>query len=186
MRIFKQIFIIFWETIKIVAIALMIVLPIRAYVFQPFFIRGSSMEPDFHNNDYLIVDEISYKFTNPKRGDVIVFKYPNNPSQRYIKRIIGLPGETIKIKDGHILITHGSEIFTLDERSYSVPNVKTLGNQQVDIDSDSYFVLGDNRKPSASYDSRSWGLLPKENIIGKAVLRLWPVEASAKIVEPEY
>ena len=85
-----------------------------------------------------------------------------------------------------MLIKQGSEIFTLDEKSYSVPDIKTLGNHQVEIDQESYFVLGDNRKPSASYDSRSWGLLPRENIIGKAVLRLWPIEASAKIIEPEY
>ena len=89
-----------WEIIKIVIIALAIVVPIRYFLFQPFFVKGESMEPNFQNGDYLIVDELSYRLREPERGEVIVFKYPRNISQRYIKRIIGLPGEAVEIKDG--------------------------------------------------------------------------------------
>jgi len=89
-----------WEIAKIVIIALLIVIPIRYFIFQPFFVKGQSMEPTFENGDYLIIDEISYRFRAPQRGEVIVFKYPENPSQRYIKRIVGLPRETIEINDG--------------------------------------------------------------------------------------
>ncbi len=90
--------------IQVVILAAVIVIPIRYFVFQPFFVKGQSMEPNFENGDYLIIDEISYRLREPQRGEAIVFKYPKNPSQRYIKRIIGLPGETVEIKDGKITI----------------------------------------------------------------------------------
>ena len=106
------------ETIKIVILAIIIVFPIRYFVFQPFFVQGMSMEPNFFNSDYLIVDEITYRFRDPKRGEVIVFKYPQSPTQRYIKRIIGLPGETVIIKNGQITIINGNEKFVLDESRY--------------------------------------------------------------------
>ena len=98
----KKVILFFWEIIKIAFIALVIVVPIRVFIFQPFFVRGASMEPNFHNSDYLIVDEISYRFSEPKRGDVVVFQSPLNNRQRFIKRIIGLPLETIKIDRGKI------------------------------------------------------------------------------------
>src|SRR4030042_6171778 len=93
-----------WEVSKIIIIALVIVLPIRYLLFQPFFVKGQSMEPNFEDGDYLIIDELSYRFREPARGEVIVFKYPDEPSQRYIKRIIGLPGETVEIQSGKVAI----------------------------------------------------------------------------------
>src|SRR3989344_8195084 len=98
-----------WEVSKIIIIALVIVLPIRYLLFQPFFVKGQSMEPNFEDGDYLIIDELSYKLRDPARGEVIVFKYPNDPSQRYIKRIIGLPGETIEIQNGRVAIYNEEE-----------------------------------------------------------------------------
>jgi signal peptidase I len=174
----------FWELAKIVLIALIIVVPIRYFLFQPFFVKGQSMEPNFENGDYLIVDEISYRLRAPQRGEVIVFKYPNNPSQRYIKRIIGLPGETIEIKNGRVAIFNqeGEEI--LNESDYLSPFVFTPGNIRITLAKDEYFVLGDNRTSSA--DSRRWGPLPREYIIGRALIRAWPFAALAKIEVPTY
>jgi len=173
-----------WEIAKIIIIALIIVVPIRYFLFQPFFVKGQSMEPNFENGDYLIVDEISYRFRNPQRGEVVVFKYPNNPSQRYIKRIIGLPGETIKIADGQVIIFNNDGRKILDEGDYLNPSTFTPGNIRITLDDNEYFVLGDNRIASA--DSRRWGPLPKEDIIGRVFIRAWPFAALAKIEAPNY
>ncbi|PIZ77308.1 MAG: signal peptidase I, partial [Parcubacteria group bacterium CG_4_10_14_0_2_um_filter_7_35_8] len=125
----KNFFIFVWETIKIVILALLIVLPIRYFVFQPFIVRGQSMEPNFQNGNYLIIDEISYRFKEPARGEVIVFRYPYNPSQRYIKRIIGLPGETIEIRDTQVYVfdKNGQKI-TLKEDTYLPETDITIGS----------------------------------------------------------
>lgn len=171
-----------WEVMKIIIVALLIVIPIRCFIFQPFLVRGQSMEPTFSNSDYLIVDEISYQFNDPQRGDVIVFKAPTYPSQSFIKRIIGLPGEEVLIEDGSIkIIEEGNEIL-LDESEYAYGN--TGGDIHVFLNDNQYFVLGDNR--GSSYDSRRWGALPEENIIGKVFLRAWPFSSFSKIEAPEY
>jgi signal peptidase I len=173
-----------WEIAKIVIIALLIVVPIRTFLFQPFFVRGESMTPAFENGDYLIIDEISYRFQDPQRGEVIVFKYPNDPSQRYIKRIIGLPGETVEIKEGRVVISNQKEPYVLDESGYLLSDIFTPGETLISLEEDEYFVLGDNRRASA--DSRRWGSLNRENIIGRVLLRAWPFTAFAKIEAPEY
>ena len=173
-----------WEVSKIVLIALIIVVPIRFFVFQPFFVKGQSMEPNFYNSDYLIVDEFTYNFKAPERGDVIVFKYPRDPHQKYIKRIIGLPEETIEIQDNQIIISKYFDTMILDESEYLPVSVSTSGTVRITLGEDEYFVMGDNR--TASSDSRRWGALPEENIIGRAILRPWPLEAYAKIDGPEY
>jgi len=171
------------ETIKIVILAIIIVFPIRYFIFQPFFVQGMSMEPNFFNSDYLIVDEITYRFRDPKRGEVIVFKYPQSPTQRYIKRIIGLPGETVIIKNGQITIINGNEKFVLDESRY-LSDSYTSGEIKTSLSENEYFVLGDNR--AFSSDSRRWGSLSKEFIVGKVYLRAWPFTALAKIESPAY
>ena len=132
-----------WEFIKFVVIAVLIVVPIRLWVAQPFIVNGASMEPTFQTGDYLIVDELSYQFRQPKKEEVIIFRYPLNPSIFYIKRVIGTPGETI--------ILDGKEI--------------ELGEKE-------YFVMGDNRPFSS--DSRRWGTVPENLIVGRAFARLWP------------
>lgn len=167
------------DILKTVIIALIIVIPIRFFLFQPFIVQGQSMEPNFKTGNYLIVDELSYRFRQPQRGEIIVFKYPKNPSQRYIKRIVGLPGEEIEIKNSEVLISGK----VLDESKYLSEKVKTklidreiLPNYEftkITLGKNEYFVLGDNR--FFSYDSRYWGSVPKENIIGRVFIRLWPL-----------
>lgn len=176
----KKVLAFFWEIVQTVILALVIVLPIRYFLFQPFLVQGSSMEPNFYQGDYLIVDELSYRIREPRRGEVIVFKYPGNPRLRFIKRIIGLPGEEIKIENGHIFI-NGK---ILDESDYLSEEVVTEGFVEIKLNKNEYFVLGDNRTMSS--DSRRWGPLPKKNIIGRALFRAWPLSALAKIGIPSY
>jgi len=162
----------FWEIAKITIIALLIIVPIRVFIFQPFFVSGASMEPNFHDLDYLIIDEITYRLGEPERGDVIVFYNPRNTSQRFIKRIIALPGETIKISQGDVYIKYSGqeEFFLLNESDYLSENVKTSGNLIIVLKEDQYFVMGDNRE--ASYDSRNFGTLDEKHIIGRSIIKL--------------
>ena len=173
-----------WEVSKIIIIALIIIVPIRYFLFQPFIVRGASMEPNFHNGDYLIIDEISYRFSDPERGEVIVFKNPRNLSQRFIKRIIVLPGETVQIGEGKVIIHQDGESQILNESSYLATFSSTPGNLRLTLEENEYFVLGDNRLSSS--DSRSFGAVPGENIVGKVFLRLFPLSSLDKIEAPVY
>jgi signal peptidase I len=172
-----------WETVKVVALSLLIILPIRYFIMQPFFVRGESMNPSFNDKDYLIIDEISYRLGEPKRGEVIVFRYPQDPSQYYIKRIIGMPEETVEIKDGNVVIYNSENHagFTLTE---SYLNETTPGDMKIKLDEKEYFVLGDNR--DASSDSRRWGPLYRHLIVGRAWLRVWPFNDAHAIISPDY
>ncbi len=172
-----------WEIGKIVLIALIIVAPIRYFLFQPFFVKGQSMEPSFEDGDYLIIDELSYRFRTPQRGEVIVFKYPYDENQRYIKRIIGLPGEKVEVSNGKVTIFNEAGTIVLTEE-YLLGNGFTPGNVSLTLGEDEYFVLGDNRDSSS--DSRRWGSLKKEEIVGRVFLRAWPFVALAKIEVPSY
>ena len=164
------------EFIKIVIISLLIILPIRYFIIQPFYVKGASMEPTFHDHEYLIIDEISYRFNDPQRGEVIVFRYPDNPQEYFIKRVIGLPGEKIEIINGDIFIYNrdNPEGFKLDESLYLADNIKTYNTNEapVELGAGEYFVLGDNRY--ASKDSRTFGSLNKSFITGRVFLRGWP------------
>ncbi len=173
---FKNIFSFLWETSKLVLISLVIIIPLRYYVIQPFFVLGASMEPSFENGDYLIVDEISYRLNKPERGDVIVFKYPYDTKQYYIKRIVGLPGEIIGFRNGKIIIKNkdNPKGFFLDEK-YILNEKETFGGGEVKLGYDEYFVLGDNR--GASSDSRRWGPLKDKFLIGKVAVRVFPFDS---------
>lgn len=174
----KRILTSFWETGRIAIFALLFAFAIRAFVFQPFLVRGASMEPNFHHGDYLIVDELSYRFKNPERGEVIVFRYPNDPSQRYIKRVIGLPGETVIVEDGRVMISDESGgSLVLQEEQY-LSRKETIGQIRIKLGNDEYFVLGDNR--AFSSDSRVWGALGRTNIVGRVVVRMFPDLAYGK------
>jgi len=164
-----------WEFIKVVVISVAIVLPIRTYIAQPFIVSGASMEPNFHNGEYLIIDELTYELRLPERGEVVVFRYPLNPSEFFIKRVIGLPGEKVEIKNGKITI-NGLEL----AEPYLLANLETAPNVKMELTENQYFVLGDNRPHSS--DSRFWGALPKEKIMGRALVRLWPI-AKAGIIK---
>ena len=161
----------FWELVRFALIALVIVIPIRVFVAEPFIVSGTSMVPTFKSGDYLIVDKISYELGSPHRGDVVVFRYPKNPSQFFIKRIIGLPGETVDVKSdtNQVTITNKENPngFPLDESF-----VQNLGgiDGHIVLGNNEYYVMGDNR--IASSDSRYWGPVDKSLLIGKPFFRL--------------
>ena len=159
------------DVVKFVLITAAIVLPVRFFIAQPFLVSGPSMEPTFNNNDYLIVDEISYRFEKPKRGEVIIFNQPTE-KKYLIKRIIGLPGETVEIDTDKITIKNSDNPngFVLDQSflKYNSPDKKMT----VTLDSDHYFVMGDNRP--VSYDSRYFGPLAAKEIVGRPLIRLYP------------
>jgi len=160
------------EIIRFSIIALLIVVPIRMFIAQPFIVSGASMEQTFHTGEYLIVDQVSYYLQEPARGEVIVFRYPKEPSKFFIKRIIGLPGETVDINGSTVSITNEDhpEGFILDETYIKSMEKGTVLNEP--LGPREYFVMGDNRDESS--DSRIWGVLQEERIIGRAFLRLFP------------
>ncbi|OWK27089.1 MAG: signal peptidase I [Parcubacteria group bacterium GW2011_GWA2_38_13b] len=159
-----------WEISKIIIISLLIIVPIRYFIIQPFFVAGASMEPNFDDGEYVIIDEISYNFKKPIRGEVVVFKYPNDPSQYYIKRIIGLPGENIKINNKKVfLVKDGKETEIMEDY---LGDIITAADTNVQLGFDEYFVMGDNR--TKSFDSRQWGPLSEKYIIGKVWIRIFP------------
>lgn len=160
------------EIVRFALIAILIVVPVRMFIAQPFIVSGESMVDTFQSGEYLIVDQVTYYFEQPKRGEVIIFRYPRDPSKFFIKRVIGLPGETVQITDGTVVIFNEENPngFALNEpyiepMPEAPPLTETLGDRE-------FFVMGDNR--SRSSDSRAWGVLQEERIIGRALLRLFP------------
>ncbi len=173
----------FLELIKIALLAGITIGLVRYFLFKPFSVKGSSMSPTFEENEYLIVDEITYRFREPVRGEVVVFKSPNNSKDKYLKRIIGLPGEKVKIEDNKIIIC--SEEYprcTVVDEPYI--GETTEGSVTITLGPDEYFVLGDNR--DASYDSRRFGAIVKKDIVGRAVFRGWPFHRISTFSAPEY
>lgn len=178
----KNLFNFFFETGKVVLFAMLVVLPIRYFLFQPFIVRGASMEPNFEESDYLIVDQLSYRFREPNRGEVIVFHYPADPSKRHIKRIIGLPEEEVKIEDGNIFIISDGEKILIEE-DY-IPKTEISKEKDIFLKEGEFFVMGDNR--NVSFDSRNWGALPKENIIGKVFFQVSFFDVFSTVKTPQY
>jgi len=161
-----------WDLFKVVCISLAIIIPVRYFLIQPFYVKGASMEPSFYDHEYLIINEITYRFNNPERGDIVVFKYPKDPSQYFIKRIVGLPGEKIEIVDEHIYVYDNNQKIVLDESSYLQEESKNFGSSSWTLGADEYYVLGDNR--DYSLDSRSFGPVYRDLIVGKVWFRGWP------------
>jgi signal peptidase I len=164
----------FKEILKASLIALIIVLPIRFYVAQPFIVSGASMDPTFENGHYIIVDQLSFRLGEPERGNVVIFKFPNDPSKFFIKRVIGLPGEIVLVDRGEVKIVNGVHPngFLIKEPYVHDLN-KTQETFKVILEDDQYFVLGDNRR--ASSDSRVWGPLERDLIVGRAFFRILPI-----------
>ncbi len=178
----KKIFWSFLEIFETVIIAVVAVMLIRTFVTQPFLVSGSSMEPTFENGNYLLVDELAYRFREPERGEVVVFRDPINGSSFYIKRIIGLPGERVVIDNGKVSVYKGDELKRLEE-GY-VLNVNQREDYEKKLGENEYFVMGDNR--GFSFDSRNWGPLSENKIVGLVRFRLWPIKEAMAISKPAY
>jgi len=163
------------ELLHVVVISLAIIVPVRYFLIQPFYVKGASMEPNFLDHEYLIIDEISYRFNEPQRGEIVVFRYPNDPRQYFIKRIIGLPGERIRVAGGTVWVYNERypDGKALDESGY-LEGVVTGGDRDVKVGANEYFLMGDNRP--ASLDSRAFGPVPRAFIVGKVWVRGWPPE----------
>lgn len=172
-----------YETLRTIVLVLLAAIAIRAFVAQPFVVQGRSMEPSFHSQDYLIVDKLRYRIDEVKRGDVIVFKAPEDTTQNYIKRVVGLPGETVKVENESIFID-GQQLEEpyLDDSLVSRSTGSFL--LETTLGEHEYFVLGDNRDHSS--DSRRWGPLPDDNILGKAALNIFPFQDFGLIDSPAY
>lgn len=172
-----------YDVFKTVATVLGVAFMIRFFLIQPFYVSGPSMEPNFHNNQYIVVDQVTYRFRQPKRGDVVVFKWPQNISVSFIKRVIATPGETVEVRDGQIYIYNKSfPNGVLLQEPYI--NIDTPTNVKRTLSKDEYFVMGDNRNNSS--DSRMWGPVPRNLIIGKVWVVIYPFEDFHTVSHPAY
>jgi len=166
------------ELIQIVVISLVIVIPFRMYIAQPFLVSGPSMDDTFANGQYLIVDELTYNLRNPQRGEVVIFHYPLDTTKFFIKRVIGLPGETIQVKNDVVTICHADcatdkDKFILDEPYVKLDKLNPpRPDETITLKTDEYFVLGDNRPVSS--DSRIWGPVNRKLFTGRPFMRLLP------------
>ncbi len=174
-----------FELIEVLAISLVIIIPIRYFLIQPFYVKGASMEPNFFDHEYLIIDEISYRLHQPVRGEIVVFRYPKDPSQYFIKRVIGLPGETIEVAGGKVKIYNEGHPngLALDETAYLDQDF-TAATQTVTLKSGEYYLMGDNR--SASLDSRIFGPVHRSAIVGRVWLRGYPIDRWKHFATPVY
>lgn len=172
------------EVVQIVIISAAIIIPIRYFLIQPFYVKGASMEPNFYDHEYLIIDELSYRFREPERGEIVVFRYPRDPRQFFIKRVIGLPGETIEINDGGIIIyndLYPNGTVLLED----YPNTDyTNGKVKTTLGAEEFFLLGDNR--DESMDSRSFGPVNKSSLIGRVWVRGLPFSRAGTFDLPFY
>ncbi len=173
------------ELVKIFVLAFVTIVLIRYFLFKPFYVKGASMEPNFYDHEYLIIDELTYRLRAPERGEVIVFHYPADPQEYFLKRIIGLPGERVKVNDGKVTVYNKEhpEGLTIDEK-YLPTDLPTLGDQSVELTKDQYFVLGDNRPNS--FDSRRFGPIMRTSIVGRAWFRGWPLSRVQTFSTPQY
>lgn len=173
------------EVIKVFILAAAVILPIRFFLMQPFYVKGASMEPNFYENEYLIVDKITPHFHDYERGEPIVFKFPPTEHKYLIKRIIGLPGERVVIHDRKIYIYNADhpQGFGLNEESYN-PYLLRDQEEDVQLSLDQYYVLGDNRP--VSYDSEYFGPIQQRQITGRVFFRGWPIERVTVFKKPTY
>ena len=173
------------EFLKIAIVAGVTIIAVRYYLFKPFYVKGASMEPNFYDREYLIIDELSYRLRLPERGEVIVFKYPNNPDEYFLKRIIGLPAERVRVAGGHITVYNAAhpEGVAIQE-SYLPKDLPTVGEQIIMLGPNQYFVLGDNRPNS--FDSRRFGPIGRDAIVGRAWFRGWPFSRMQTFAPPHF
>lgn len=181
----KKFFVSTWEILEVVLISAGTVILIRTFLIQPFLVSGPSMEPNFENGDYLLIDEVTYRFREPVRGEVVVFRYPNDEHVFFIKRIIGLPGERVVGRGGHISVfAKGSAGKSEALKETYIPAENYTGDFEAQLGTDQFFVLGDNR--SFSFDSRSWGPIKASHIVGLVRLRIFPFGSFGGFPPPRY
>ncbi|MEK7610922.1 MAG: signal peptidase I [Patescibacteria group bacterium] len=190
-KIFHDLYLFISDILETVVLAFALFIVVNVFVAQLHEVYGNSMLPDFKNGEYLLTDKVTYRFRNPQRGDVIIFKSPEPPHRDYIKRVIGLPGESVTISDGKVYIYNAThpQGYQLKE-DYLEPGMVTEGktampNQtKYTVPADSYVVFGDNR--AVSSDSRTWGAVTKSEIIGRSLVRLWPPNSFSFIAHAKY
>lgn len=173
----------FIEIVKIVLLAGITVFLVRHFIFKPFYVKGKSMEPNFSQHDYLIVDQLTYQFRNPKRGEVVVFHPPVGQKEYYLKRVIGLPGERVRIKDGKVIICD-LECNVIKEDYIEESNIEREVSHSTTLGKGQYFVLGDNRDNSS--DSRVFGPIDRDAIVGKIWFRGFPFQRISDFERPQY
>ncbi len=184
MELFRKAYFFLLDILQTLILAAAAFVVVYMFLFRPFEVKGESMYPNLHDSEYLITNLIGLKLSDPKLGDVIVFKAPNETERDFIKRVIGLPGDRVSIRDGQVYL-NGEQ---LDESKYLKSSVKTYGGsflqegEEVLVPEGYFLVLGDNR--SYSSDSREWGLVPKKNIIGSSIFIYWPINSAGVIKNP--
>lgn len=186
MHVFRGIWAFFIDTLQTFVIAAVVFFVVYVFLFRPFQVSGASMFPTFENNEYILTNIIGLKLDKPHRGDVVVFQSPQDTSRDFIKRIIALPGDKISVKEGIVYI-NGKK---LDEHTYLENEIKTYGGTflkegtEVTVPQNSFFVMGDNRQYSS--DSREWGFVEKDKIIGKSWIVYWPPGNNRIIENPTF
>ena len=184
-RFIKRVGNFIFDTVQVIVFSVSIFLFLYLLVFQPHKIKGDSMQPNFPNGEYLLTEKVTYRFNAPTRGDVIVFKAPVAKDDEYIKRIIGVPGDTVSLKAGKFYVNN-----QLLNENYLSPTLYTSGGNflrdgtTVTVPEGEYFAVGDNRPYSS--DSRAWVFVPFANITGKAWIVYWPVSSIGKVPQPSY
>lgn len=184
MDILRKIYAFLLDSVQTFLIAAAVFLVIYVFLFRPFEVKGDSMFPNFHDQEYVLTNIIALRFQQPKLGDVIVFKAPPEPEKDYIKRVIGVAGDTVSVKEGNVYL-NGK---LLDQSSFLKPDVKTYGGaflkegDTVTVPTNAYFVMGDNRMYSS--DSREWGFVPKDSIVGDSMFVYWPISRMGLVTNP--
>ncbi|MBI2551010.1 signal peptidase I [Candidatus Uhrbacteria bacterium] len=174
----------FIQIVEILIIAVAIILPIRYFLIQPFYVKGASMEPNFYDHEYLIIDELSYRFRHPDRGEIVVFRPPTDSKQYFIKRVIALPGETIEVSEGKVTISNTDYPNGIVLSETYLDSVETFGKRRETLAEDEYYVLGDNR--DESLDSRSFGPIRRSDIVGRVWVRGLPISRLRVFEGPVY
>lgn len=176
MFLLRNLWLFFLDFLETIVVSLAIFAVVYIFLFQPHQVDGKSMEPNFHNGEYILTDKISYRIHSPKRGDVIVFKSPQDPNNKidFIKRILGVPGDTIKVQSGFIYL-NGTKIEEdyVNDPGQVLPGRFLRENMEIEVPPGQYFVMGDNRNHSS--DSREWGFVSTAGIVGRAFFRYWPL-----------
>ena len=175
MEIVRKVYTFLLDAVQTLLVAAAVFLVIYMFLFRPFEVNGESMYPNFHDREYVLTNLIALRFGNPKLGDVVVFKAPPDPEKDYIKRVIGVAGDSVMVKDGNVYLNNQ----LLDQNAFLKPDIKTYGGAflkdgiAVTVPPGEYFVMGDNR--SYSSDSREWGFVKQNELIGESFFVYWPV-----------